>query len=49
MLRDTKADNKTGTRQEQGRDMTGMMGTKLAQDKAFRGLKKFSGGWWWSG
>ena len=30
-------------KQEQDMDK---MGSKQAQDRAFRGLKKFSGGWW---
>ena len=36
--------DKTGTRQEQDRDKTG---TRQGHDRGFRGLKKFSGGWWW--
>ena len=44
--RKRQVNKKTRTRQAQDRNKTG---PRQEQNKAFRGLKKFSGGGWWVG
>ena len=41
--------NRDKTWIRQGQDRDNMVRTKEAQHRAFRGLKKFSGGWWVGG